>query len=141
MASDEAASTLTKLYESTKPKKDAPPVPPNPEKDPLAVAAARGHLAIVELLAPQRALCAPCAAVAAAGAGHADVFQTLIMGPAGGILEVRVYVCVCVHACVCVCVWVGGWVGRWVDMCVCACVRACVCACVRPCVRGCGHAS
>ena len=88
MAYEDAPSVLVKLYESLKPKKDAPPVPPNPEKDPLAVAAARGHLAIVELLSPQRALCAPCAAVAAAASGHADVFGHLALGPASGLLEV-----------------------------------------------------
>ncbi|KAI8465883.1 MAG: hypothetical protein J3K34DRAFT_76201 [Monoraphidium minutum] len=87
MADESAPALLSKIYESRKPKKDAPPVPPDPEKDPLAVAAARGHQEIVELLSPHGALCAPCAAVAAAGAGHKDVFGHLVLGPAKGLLE------------------------------------------------------
>jgi hypothetical protein len=89
MADGDAPAMLAKIYEGRKPSKDGPLKPPNPEKDPLAVAAARGHAAIVELLSPQRALCAPCAAVAAAKAGHGDVFAHLALGPAKSLLEVR----------------------------------------------------
>lgn len=88
MAHEEASALLTKLYANLKPRKDGPPRPPNPEKDPLAVAAARGYMGIVELLSPQRALCAPCAAVAAAGAGREEVFEHLVAGPAASLLEV-----------------------------------------------------
>jgi hypothetical protein len=88
LADPDAGEMLTKVYADQKPKKGAPPRPPNPEKDPIAVAAARGHLAIVQALSPHRALCAPCAAVAAAAAGHKDVFVHLVEGPAGNLLEV-----------------------------------------------------
>jgi len=85
---EEVGQMLTKLYANLQRKKDGPPVPPNPEKDPLAVAAARGHLEIVEALSQHRALCAPCAAIAAAAAGHTDVFVHLVSGPADSVLEV-----------------------------------------------------
>jgi hypothetical protein len=89
LADPEAGAMLTKVWGDQKPRKDAPPVRPDPEKDPLGVAAARGHLDIVELLSPHRSLCAPCAAVAAAARGHKDVFAHLVLGPADSMLEAR----------------------------------------------------
>ncbi|GBF88260.1 hypothetical protein Rsub_00972 [Raphidocelis subcapitata] len=87
LADEEAPQMLSKLYADLKPRKDGPPRAPNPEKDPLGVAAARGHLDVVGELSSQRALCAPCAAIAAAAAGHADVFIHLVVGPARNLLE------------------------------------------------------
>jgi hypothetical protein len=105
LADEDAAEMLSKVHAGIKRKKDGPPVAPHPEKDPLAIAAARGHLEVVELLMPFRALCAPCAAAAAAAAGHSDAFVMLASGPAAAMLEVRFFrrgarFCSCAMFCV-----------------------------------------
>ena len=87
LAHADADTLLGKIYAHRKPKKGGPPVAPDPEKDPLAIAAARGHLQLVQLLSPRRALCAPCAAAAAAGAGHVEIFAHLAAGPARSVLD------------------------------------------------------
>lgn len=87
LADADAPEMLGKLYADAKPKKDGPPVAPDPEKDPLAAAAGRGHQAVVELLSPHRALCGPCAAVAAAGGGHLAAFEHLVAGAGAQLLD------------------------------------------------------
>jgi len=86
----QASALLGKLYSGRQASSESQgPPPPLPlDQDPLMSAAAAGHKGVVEaLLKYGMVLCAPCAAVEAAAAGHLEIFKMLVEGPAGQMLQ------------------------------------------------------